>query len=208
MSRILRNKKLFVLLCGSLLAIALLFTPLCFFSIFIFGGVLFVAMNHMISREMARPFCALSSAREIKSYYTLVIGEYASSSEYSAYCNKETSVVIISPNRSLEASYQILLHTISCIEEGGTCIILYKRKAKFKGFSLFDMHYIHPITRKVLHIEHLVKQQRYPFLYEPIKSLKILLQIKVQGFVETDCPFAEIKDYCNKKGIHLIYLTK
>lgn len=208
MSRILKNKKLLVLSSGFLLAIALLFTSLWILSILILGGVLFVLMNHIVIREIGRPFQALSSVREIKSYDTLVIGEYAALSEYGAYCNKDRSVVITSPNRSLEASYQLLLHTISCIEDDGTCIILYNRKALLKGFTLFDIPYIHPITRKELQIEHLVKQNRLPLLYEPIKSLKMLLRIKKRGFFETECPSAEIKNYCDKKGIHLIYLTK
>lgn len=208
MSRILRNKKLLVLSSGSLLAIALLFTSLWILSILILGGVLFVLVNHIVIREIGHPFQALSSVREIKSYDTLVIGEYAALSEYSSYCNKDRSVVITSPNRSLEASYQLLLHTISCIEEGGTCIILYNRKAQLKGFTLFDIPYLHPITRKELQIEHLVKQNRLPLLYEPIKSLKMFLHIKKRGFFETECPSTEIKNYCDKKGIHLIYLTK
>lgn len=208
MSRILKNKKLLVLSGGFLLAIALLFTSLWILSILILGGVLFVLMNHIVIREIGRPFQALSSVREIKSYDTLVVGEYAALSEYGAYCNKDRSVIITSPNRSLEASYQLLLHTISCIEDDGTCIILYNRKAQLKGFTLFDIPYIHPITRKELQIEHLVKQNRLPLLYEPIKSLKMLLHIKKRGFFETECPSTEIKNYCDKKGIHLIYLTK
>lgn len=208
MSRILRNKKLLVLASGSLLAVALLFISLWILSIIILGGALFVLMNHIVIRKIGCPFQALSSVREIKSYKTLIIGEYASPSEYRAYCDKDTSVVITSPNRSLEASYQLLLHTASCIEECGTCIILYNRMVQINGLTLFDLPYIHPITRKELQIEYLVKQSRLPLLYEPIKSLKMLLHIKKRGFFETECPSAEIKNYCNKKGIHLIYMAK
>lgn len=207
MSRFLRKKKLLVLASGSLLAIVLLFTTFWFLSILIFGGVFFVVLNYVLLRKMARSLTPLSSVREIKSYDTLVIGDYASSSEYKDYCKEDTTIVFASPDRTLEASYQILLHTSSSIKEGGTCIILEGKQANHRGYSLFDIPYIHSITRKELQIEHIVKQQRYPLLYEPIKSLKILFHIKVRGFVETDCSSVEIKNYCNKKGFHLIYLA-
>lgn len=207
MSWFLRKKKLLVLASGSLLAIVLLFTTFWFLSILIFGGVFFVVLNHVLLRKMARSLTPLSSVREIKSYDTLVIGEDASSSEYKAYFKEDSAVVFASPERSLEASYQILLHTSSCIKEGGTCIILEGKHASHGGYSLFDVPYVHPITRKELQIEHLVKQSRLPLLYEPIKSLKILLHVKKRGFFETDCSSVEIKNYCNKKGFHLIYLA-
>lgn len=206
MSRFLRNKKFLLLSGGLLCALILLFTPLRLLSAIIVLGVLLYAVNYAVVRKLNKPFAALSSVREIKSYDTLVIGDLASPSVYIPYCNIGSSVVITAPDRSLDASFQILLHVISCIEEGGRCVIIHRNK--IDGFSLFDTPFLHSITRKELHLDKLHGKIKWPIFYEPVNSMKILMNLYSCDYQESRCPMAELEDFCIRKGLKLIYLTR
>lgn len=209
MSRILISKRKLFLFCVLLLGVIIVFTPLWYLSLLIFIVLLLLVLNRLIIRKIFDSYCLISPQRAIKQYNTIVIGENINSSVYENLCDKHSTLFITSPDRTLTASYQILLHLISCITDGGTCIIVSNSLNKQKKeFSLFDIPYIHFITRKELNIEYLNNRVVLPLLYEPVKSLKFLLDIKSSGYKITECHSREIIDFCKRKNISLIYIEK
>ena len=209
MSRFLISKRrvmfLFILSLGGML----LFTSYWYLSLFIFAGALFLILNRVMIREIYKPCALFSSQREIKQYKFIVIGDCVKPYVYEPYCDKDTTLVFTSPDRTLNASCQILLHMISCINEGGTCIITHNSRNKSKcDYSLFDLPYLHIITRKELDIEYLNDRLRFPLYYETVKCMKLLLGIKANRYKIGECPNQEIVEFCKRKRISLIYLSK
>lgn len=207
MSWLLKNKIIIVLflLCG---AIIFLFTRLWVLSLLIILTIGLFGLNKIILRK-SNKMPLLSAQRKIKKYKYLVIGDLCPDSVLKDYIDKqEDAFKILAPGRSLNASYQILLHTISILDDGGTCIIVDSGKQSKKVYSIFDLPYLSLITRKELQIEPLVKKSFYPLFYEPLKSLRILFNkpsgSKYKCVTNKD---NKIIEFCRYKGIRLIHLV-
>ncbi len=174
--------------------------------LFCFGGII-IYLNSKVKKHIYGNLSLLGSRRPIKKYSAMVIGDCCSESSYIPYCNNKDEVIaIMSPNRGLKASYQILLHTFSILDEGSTCIIVCKKKAVDNDISLFDIPYLNIITQKELGIESLRRKLSYSIIFSPIISLKQLLNLKSVYHNDT-CPNKDIVEFCKKCGLKLIYLT-
>lgn len=201
------NNHRFIRFCILFVGGIMLFTPYSFLSLFILIGFILLFFNKIVIKKVFRHSALFSSKREIKHYNSIVIGDFVKSSVYEDYCDVDAALIFTSPNRTLNASYQILLHMISCLDEGGTCVIIHNSHNKPNNdYSLFELPYLHFITQKELNIESLKSQLRYPLLYEPAKSLKLLLGITSNGYKKAECPNREIINFCRRKNISLIYL--
>lgn len=155
MSRFLTNKKI-ALLCLLALSIPLLFTKVWITSILIYILILLAVLLYVLNkivRESTNKKKLLSARRNIKRYQYLIIGDMCPHSILKNYISQPSnSFILLSPNRSLDASYQILLHTISILDENGTCIIIDSGKQFKKPYTIFDIPYLSLITRKELKI--------------------------------------------------------
>ena len=208
MSWILKRKKI-VLGCLILVIFCLLFTPFwpisCLFSI----GIILLLLNHFIVRKIYAIRTELSALRSINSYRVLVIGDMCKKKTYSSYLQNVPghSLLLLSPKRSLDASFQILLHTESILEENGCCIIIHNGKFSSKLYSIFDIPYLSFITKKELGLDYLEFRSRWPLIFDLQRSLMFLLNIHSYMYSEKECPDQRIQHFCQKKGIQLIYLT-
>ena len=207
MSRFLKNKRRIFLLCICICGFIILFTPFWILSIFLYLGVALLVANHVVIKKINYPYSILHANREIKQYANLVIGDFGTSSSYKSHLKEGNTLIITSPGKSLAASYQILLHVISCMEDEGNCIIMQGKNESKKDYTLFDIHFFNLITRKELGVEYLINRRSFPLLYEPIRSLRILFNIHSKHYKATECPSMELKNFCKRKGISLTYLA-
>lgn len=206
MPRFLTNKKI-AILCLLALSILLLFTKVWIISILILLAVLLYVLNKIV-RESTNKMQLLSARREIKKYQYLIIGDMCPHSILKNYISQPSnSLILLSPNRSLDASYQILLHTISILDENGTCIIIDSGKQYKNPYTIFDIPYLSLITRKELKIEHLEKKRFYPLYYEPIKSLQTLFNLSIRRkYQKENCKDKRFGDFFQHRTTQFIYL--
>ncbi len=130
----------------------------------------------------------------------LVIGDMYSVEEKGSY------VQISSPDRGIEAIFEILKHTHSILKEGG-CVILALREKNIEksGFSIFDIPFFHHIT-----VERLKKENRTlrggvkSVLAHPLMYLGYVLDVKKRYF-EQEIENEPIEKFCSERGYELIY---
>lgn len=183
MSWFLNKKKIILvfLLCG---AIILLFTRLWVLSLLIILAIGFWILNKITLRK-SNKMPLLSAQRKIKKYKYLVIGDLCPDFVLKDYIDKQSDAfTILAPGRSLDASYQILLHTISILDEDGICVIIDSGRHPNQVYTVFDVPYLNLVTRKELQIESLFRKASYPLFYEPVKSLFILFNL---AFINHKC---------------------
>lgn len=207
MSWFLKKKKIILifLLCA---AIILLFTRLWILSLLIILAIGFLVLNKIILRKFNK-MPLLSAQRKIKKYKYLVIGDLCPYSVFKDYIDKqEDAFIILAPGRSLDASYQIMLHTMSILDEDGICIIIDSGKYPKRVYTVFDIPYIGLITRKELQIESLVKKYSYPLFYEPVRSLIILFNLTFinRKFRNTNCADNRFVGFFQQRSNSFIYL--
>lgn len=180
------------------------FTPLWLFSIFIAILFLGLTVNNYIVLKIYEAHKALSPKRTINLYSTIVIGDLCDMETYKKYLsNSGEALVITAPERSLEADYQILLHSVSVLHENGTCIVIGSKHNK--GVSLFDVPYLSLTTRKELKVENLLRRSYYPLFFEFLRSMQYFFPIN-DKYSPKECPHPDMRTFCDKRHIHLVYL--
>lgn len=190
------------------LALVLFLTPLWMTSILIFTGFVFWYLNRRVLEITNKSTC-FSAQREIKQYTTLVIGDYCSPNILSPYIeNNDEAIFIMAPDRSMEASYRILLHTVSILEGEKTCIIVDGRPKRANSYTIFDLPYFNLVTKKELGIEKWDIKSRFPLFFEFYKSIRVLFKIYEKHYVEATLPDRKTSSFCSRKGIKLITLTR
>lgn len=209
MSRFLTRKKSFIMLVSGMLLVTFIFafTTWWIVSVLIIIGLCLLLVNLIILLKTDKRRL-LSAHRDIRQYKYLVIGDECAPSRLRDFVNESDGIFsIMSPGRSLEASYQILLHTSSVLKDKGVCVILYGGQTVKKKYDIFDVPYFSMITRKELGLKSGFKTL-LPLLFEPCKSVQILCGLFPSGYKLADCPMAELKSFCQERGFSLIYLTK
>ena len=165
------------------------FTPLWLFSILIALFFLILAVNNRLVLKLYEAHKALSPKRTIPLYSTLLIGDLCAESVYKEY---------------LSDNGKILLHSVSALHENGTCIIIGSKYDK--GISLFDVPYLSLTTRKELKVETLLRRSHYPLFFEPLRSLLYFVSTNNKYYLK-ECPHPDMRKFCDKRNIHLVYLT-
>lgn len=208
MSRILSigNRKRRALAVMGIVAILLAFTSLWPLSLLYVALVICLYVNRMVLHKTNKT-SDLSAKRDIQTYDCLVIGDRCRRDMPERYGIPINNTFFLTvPGRSLEASFNILSHTFSLLNgQRRTCIIVHSGKDK-TSYSVFDTPYISLVSRKELELEKLHARSSYPFFFDPIRSIRVLLSVIPQKYEESDCPDERIKQLCNDKGIRLIYL--
>lgn len=209
MSSILRRRKKLALLLLFLIAVTAAFTKFWPLSVLLVLAILLLVADHIVERK-ANKSQLLCANRQVKTTDCLVIGDMCHSDI--TECNGiafENALFITAPSRSLEASYVILAHTFTILNGAtSTCIITHKKSRCKRPFTLFDTPYLHFLTIRKLGLERLAAKAHHPLLHEPTKSLRILLGCKPKGYVQTDCPDRRIVQFCQERGIKLVYLER
>lgn len=203
-----RKKRLALLLC-LLVAVMVAFTSFWHWSILLALAMLLLVADHAVERK-ANKFRLLCANREVKTTDCLVIGDMCSNDiAASNGIAFENALFITAPDRSLEASYVILAHAFSILNGATpTCIITHKKGRCKRPFTLFDTPYLHFLTIRELGLEKLADKARHPLWHEPAKSLRILFGCNPKGYVQADCTDSRIVQFCQERGIRLIYLER
>lgn len=113
MSRFLKSKKT-VLCLFMLLALIFCVFKLWYLALLCLIGIILFLLNLEILSRCNRPRWLLSAQREVSLYRTFIIGDMCPTN----LARGKDTLVMTAVGRSLEASYQILLHTISGLSEG------------------------------------------------------------------------------------------
>lgn len=202
MSRFLTKRKLKALAVAAA-SVILLPTPFWPLSILAFIGMAVWATGSMALRHFNKA-SLLGARREIKHYSSIVIGDLVPRKQLKEAAGIDgEALVIVAPCRTLEASYRILLHVISILTAGGTCVITDGGQQTAHPYSLFDVPYFSLVTKKELHVEGLEKM-KLRTLHASIRWLRG--GVKRKHYVETPCPDSRIIELCRSHHIKLIYL--
>ncbi|MCD8266026.1 MAG: hypothetical protein LUC33_02620 [Prevotellaceae bacterium] len=203
MPGLLRSRTKIAVCCAIVVAAMLPFVGFWYVSLLLLAAVAMLFVNRLVWRKNMRPLQqGLSPKREIRQWHTLLIGITPAPRPYG-----DNTLVFLAPQRSLEASRQILLHVSSALSENGNVIITSNGKQrKGKPYTVFDIPYLGLAAKKELGLEPLERKSRYPLLYEPIRSVQLLLGIPTRKYRSCECPDKVIREYCLKKGFRLTYL--
>lgn len=205
MSWILTHKK-YVAAMALLLAVIMAFTCLWPLSALIALGVALLALNRLIVRHTDKSRL-LGAQREVSLYDALVVGDLISNRQVKAVVgDKGDTLTITAPRRTLEATYRILLHLISILKPGGTCVVTDGGNRSRQPYSPFDIPYFSLVTRKELNVENLIVKQRLPIVYSLLTIVKSGGVIH-RNYVEAPCPDNRITELCRSHDIRLVYLT-
>ena len=115
-------------------------------------------------------------------------------------------VALTAPGRSLTSSYEILRHTFSILKEPGASVVIAVRPANLEGaYTSFDMPVFRrsPTSVKRLGLEGLARQERWPLLFHPLKSLRLLFGPRPQAGEVLAQPPAEMLAFCEERGLAL-----
>lgn len=115
-------------------------------------------------------------------------------------------VQIKAPNRSLKASFEILKHTSSILDEdNGNVIIAVKNIETENPFSVFDIPFFYYLTIKKFGIEKKLKFSHFPLIVKPFLTIKLIFNICKKNWNESRCPDEEILLFCLERNINLKY---
>lgn len=203
MSWLLKRKKKVL----AVLALLFIFSPCWYLAFVVWALIACHSFNNRIKIANHNALSILHNRQNITKINTLIIGDTCSPSVTEKYTTSNT-LAIQFPDRSLEASIQILMHVVSILEEHGRCIIIHDNAIAGNKLTIFDLPFLHPITIKELQLEESKKKSAYPLIYAPIKSIKYLLGVKKDNFKETKCPVEELYTFCEERKLELIYLNK
>lgn len=202
------NRKSFILACLLIISIILFSIKVWILAILILSVILLYVLNKIVLRK-SNKMSMLSAQRKIGKYKYLVIGDICLHDILKKYIvNQDDAFMITAPNRSLAASYQIMLHTISILDEDGICIIVDSRKKMKNIYTIFDVPYLNMVTQKELCIEMLMKKYSFPLFYEPIKSFRILFNIPlIYKYKNAVCADRRFTDFFRNRKNQFVYLT-
>lgn len=141
----------------------------------------------------------------IRNVDLLVIGDMIDVSTLRS--NESKIVSILTPNKSLGASFWILKRMFSIIDEdkGKIIIAIKKENSNRHDITLFDYSFISPIHRKMMKIESMEIKRKHPLFYSPINALRLFLNIKYKKSYITGCPMKEIEQFCETRNIKFEY---
>lgn len=205
MSRFLKNKEVLACMIALLLAAGITFTNIWPLSAIFLLVAVVIIINKLLKRHLYKNLDVLYNRTSIKEIKTLVIGDNCDIKDIPI--DRDSTVFFQSADRSFNASYQIFMHVESLLENGGRLIFINDTKVNQEAITIFDIFYLHPITRKELKIEELTLKSKYPLMYEPIKSLKNILRLNKKGFKQIECK-DNLYQFCKERNIELVYLSK
>ena len=173
------------------------------FAVLILIGI-YIAVNFALYKKIKNNVNQMNATGTIRNVDFLIIGEYID--VHSLVDDGSSVFVILSPERSLQASKEILRHTFSILRDGGTVIIT-SPKGALNGYTCFDTMWFHDITIKRLGLKIKKLLNKFPLFAEPVKSICLLMRADNKGkkINEMLCPDSEIPKFCSKRGLNFKY---
>ena len=118
----------------------------------------------------------------------------------------KTFVQIKSPNRSLFASFEILRHTSSILDEdNGHVIIAVKKNTANGSLSVFDIPFLYNLSIKKMGLGKLNRISKFPIFAKPLSSIKLILNCYEKKWKESICPNKNVIVFCKERNFNLKY---
>ncbi len=170
--------------------------------------LIFFLLNLMTIRKVNSQKTPFNPRSAIRNVDYLIIGDMCDPNQLIP--SGKTYVQLSAPDRNLMSAYEILRHTYSILDEKyGTVVFVIKDKyINVERFSIFDIPLFHKITINRLNLKMMIIKANFPFLFSPLKSIKLLLGIKISGWKNCECPKKKINQFCEERSIKLIYYYK
>lgn len=166
--------------------------------------ILFFILNRSAVRKLLRQKKPFEIGGKIRNVDYLIIGDFIDPA--SVVPTDKTYVQIKAPNRSLTASFEILRHTSSILDEDhGNVIIAVKNINKKKPYSVFDIPFLYDLTMKKLGLGKMNQFANFPLLVNPLSTIKFILNYQIRNWKESSCPDKEIDLFCEERNINLKY---
>lgn len=177
-------------------------------SLIFFLLLLLYVLNLYVYREIQMPSRIFLPTSKIRNVDYLIIGDLCCVEKFLP--ENSSHIEITAPDRSLKSSFEILRH-VFCIlnEDNANVIITVKKKKMMDDYSLFDypIFNLSSTSMKRLGLIQKEKKLKFPILFEPLKVIKYLLNIKKSYSYSLDCMPKEIIDFCNERNIRLHIYT-
>lgn len=141
-----------------------------------------------------------------RNYDFLIIGDIEGRKDLVPKGKKVLKFVF--PNRTLYASYVILQHVFSWLDEnqGKVIILTDSKNLSNREISEYDIPLLHRITISKLSLK--TQVTRYPLLKSPILSIKFLLNRKLPiSYSRIESPLPELSEFCKKRNIQLTVMS-
>lgn len=205
------------------------------FGVSMYTALLILLLNFFTLQKIQASLAVFDASSKVRNLDYLIIGDLCADKVFIP--EGKRAVRLAAPGRSLGASYEILRHTFGILKEtGGTAVLaVCGEKMESCEYTVFDLPVfcLSPTSVSRLHLEKMKRQAAYPFLVKPVSSLRLLTSFgsgksfhrlpkglgtgsaerlsyrEEQG--ETPAPVscleAEIKQFCEERGIRLILLN-
>ena len=182
-------------------AFALCVFGICYWlAVVIFLFVVALMVDNRAKKLLDEQTSYVYGKKQVRNADCLIIGDMV---DCANICRADdVAVCIMSPGKSLEASFWILKRMFSILdEEHGKVVIAVKDKnINKRGVSLFEYSFLSPVYRNILNVHYLEKQRCHPFFFAPLKSTRLVCGFRHKS-EKSDCLDARIADFCQERGI-------
>ena len=119
------------------------------------------------------------------------------------------SIVMLSQGRSLQASNELMRTLFSLVKEDGEGTIeIYVNRNNLSGYSLYDIHYLHPISLKRIGISEPYCINMYPlWCYIPFKLVS-LIKLSKQPYQSYSDMIDEMKQFCTERNLKILIYAR
>ena len=166
---------------------------------FLFSLIFF---NLLIVRKMRKETKKFTPYSQVRNVNFLIIGDMCDAKKL---VQSDSYIQISAPGRGLKASYEVLRHTFSILQEHKGAVIVVTKKSNIGGYSVFDIPYFNKITIKRLHIESLNRMLKITLFVSPVKAIRYFFGICTGKLCDTACPPKEIVNFCQERNLNLIF---
>ena len=203
MSRLLRNRKLWMLAAGFALIVVLLILKLWVAAIVVAVGELMLLVTLLVVRETQKPTSELHNNRKIRIVDTLIIGDWCSRRQLSKHFDLSHALIVRAPGRSEKASLLLLEHLASRLDGKNVCIV---QSSNDNGeIGPFDVPYLSQLTKLEMGLVISSRKMLTYLFIHPKEFLKVLTS--PFGALQEQKPKGkDLVEYCQRKGFCLTCL--
>lgn len=184
-----------------------------FFALGLFVITLIIASLYILNNKIRKKNNEVRNVFSLnpslpRNFDYLVIGDICNTKNLVP--QESRAIYFLAPDRTLEASYLILKSVFSLLKEnnGKVIFLINKRNVKSKKITLFDISTFHRVTIQHLALQSLFNKSRFPLIYSPIASIKILFEYKPKRKLSgEDIKYKELNDFCLERKISIDYLV-
>lgn len=203
MSRLLGNRKLWVLAAGLVLTAVLLVMKLWLVATVVAVGELMLLITFFVVRETQKPMSELYNYRKIRNVDTLIIGDWCSRRQLSKHLDLSRALIVRAPGRSEKASLLLLMHLASRLDGKNVCIVQASNDSGEIG--PFDVPYLSQLTKLEMGLVNSSRKMLIYFFIHPKDLAKVLISpfMALQKQKPND---KDLVEYCHRKGFCLTCL--